>query len=55
MVVSAYNMILLSLERYSAIVNPMKCDTEKVLKVGTRKDKQNIVSFSPNLSLRTKR
>ena len=36
MVVSAYNMTYLSLERYSAIVNPMKYDPEKVLKVGTK-------------------
>ena len=37
MVVSAYNMTYLSLERHSAIVNPMKYDPVKVLKVGTEK------------------
>ena len=36
MVVSSYNMTYLSLERYSAIVNPMKYDPEKVLKVALK-------------------
>ena len=34
MVVSAYNMTYLCLERYLAIVNPMQYDPEKVVKVG---------------------
>ena len=35
-VVSAYNMTYLAIERYSAIVNPMKYDPEKVLKVSAK-------------------
>ena len=35
MVLSAYNMALLSMERYSAIVHPMQYDPEAVKKVGT--------------------